>query len=67
MKRMKDSTKWNKVVHQVNERINESNEQWKQEKNAEMHSQMMMDKWQMMNDEYEVSGMITIGRFYQQS
>ncbi len=27
---MKDSTKWNEVVHQVNEKMNESDWQWKQ-------------------------------------
>ncbi len=55
MKRMKDLTKWNEVVHQVNERTKESDWQWKQEKmrkkNIGMHSQIMKDKWQAMKDE----------------
>ncbi len=48
------STKWNEVVHQVNERTYyELDWQWKQEKmqkkNTGMHSWMIKDKWWRMN------------------
>ncbi len=62
-KQTKNSTKWNKVVHRVNEKTNESDWRWKQEKtkkkNARSYLQMMKNEWQMMNDEYEVNCMIT--------
>ncbi len=54
--------KWS--IHQVNERMNGSDWQWKQEKiktkNTGMHSQMIKDEWRMMNDGYEVYCLITM-------
>ncbi len=57
---MKDSTKWNEVIHQVNERTNESDWQWKQDemkkKNIGTHSWMTNDKrWirSLLHDDYD--------------
>ncbi len=54
------SIKWNEVVHQVNERTDDSEWQWKQKKWKRKTQECihkwcrMNDKWRMMEDEWQM-------------
>ncbi len=52
MKQMKDSTKWNEVLHQMKERMNQIDNENK--KNTRMRLRIMKAEWRMMNNEWQM-------------